>query len=180
MYSSSLPESIPLFPRSAWCQADGRQEETAIPWGEPDSGAGPDWWSFPVPLRQVLAAVTLLLCHPSSSAAILTKLRQENMGPWWASALLLLCLEGFLPWRLNGTSKCPTSPAPTARGCICMDLYGYVDARLGLEFSKGRDSDVPIYDSIHLFHKYILRSPVCQAVCSTLEIKMEKTKPSLS
>lgn len=91
--------------------------------------------------------------------------------------MLILCLEGSLPGRLNGASECPASPAPIARRCISTDLYGYVDARLGQEFSKGRDSVVPIYDSIH---KYILRSPVCQVVCSTLEIKMEETKPSLA
>lgn len=175
MYSSSLPESIPLFPRSAWCRTDGKDKKRQpYPVGSQTQELALTWWSFLSHLDGCPAAVTLLLCHPSSSAAILTTLRQENMGPWWASALLVLCLEGSLPWRLNGTSKCPASPAPIARGCSSMDLCGYVDDRLGLGFSKGRDSVVPIYDSIH---KYILRSPVCQAMCLTLEIKWKKQSP---
>lgn len=121
------------------------QEETAIPCGEPDLGAGPDWWAFSVRLRQVsgssnpLALSLIFLCRhsnytpPGKHGALVSP-----------TALLLLCLEGSLSWRLNGTSKCPASPAPTARECISMDLYGYVDARLGLEFSKSRDSVVPI------------------------------------
>lgn len=178
MYSSSLPESIPLFPRSAWCQTVGKDKKRQpYPVGSQTQELARTGGPFLSHWDRCPAAVTFLLCHPSSSAAILTTLCQENMGPWWASAMLILCLEGSLPGRLNGASECPASPAPIARRCISTDLYGYVDARLGQEFSKGRDSVVPIYDSIH---KYILRSPVCQVVCSTLEIKMEETKPSLA
>lgn len=72
----SLPGSIPPFPRSAWCQRDGKDRKKRQPCPVGSSGTGPDWWSYPVPLRRVSSSsdpsVTQQFCHPSFSTTILT------------------------------------------------------------------------------------------------------------
>lgn len=96
-----------------------------------------------------------------------------NLNPTFPLIGRLLIV--WVVWNLQLSSQSRPLPcAPTMWVSMSTDLCGCTDPRPGVEFSKDRGSVAPIHGTVHLFHNYVLRSPICQAVRWTLEIKIGK------
>lgn len=70
----SLPGSIPPFPRSAWCQRDGKDRKKRQPCPVGSQELGLTGGLILSHSDRCPAVVTLLFCHPSFSTTILTTL----------------------------------------------------------------------------------------------------------
>lgn len=92
----------------------------------------------------------LLCCHSVCA-------RQGHPGPWRASA----CCPRARRAPSRGLCGALTAqPAAHSAACASTGLRACVGPRPGQAISEGRDSVAPICGSIHLFHRYVSRSPV--------------------